>query len=320
MIFRLPSLNALRVFEAAARHLSFKLAAEELSVTATAVSHQIRGLEAYLGVSLFRRLTRALELTPEGEAMLPKVREGLECFTAAVERTRARAAGGTLVVAAPPSFAARWLVPRLSGYTEKHPQVRLHVSSSLDTIDDPDRAVGAGSAGLQILADTSEVSVRYGNGDYADCRVDRLLGVRYVVVCSPALTRCMRPLRVPSDIRHHLLIHDDTILDERERPSWREWCRLAGVSDVDAGAGPHFSDSGLALAAAVDGMGLVLASRPLVDADIQAGRLVAPFDVAIVPRFAYYLVAPRAVADRPAVSDFRTWLLREARRSRTRAG
>lgn len=320
MSFRLPSLNALRVFEAAARHLSFKLAAEELSVTPTAVSHQIRGLEAYLDVSLFRRLTRALELTPEGEAMLPKVREGLECFTAAVERARSRAACGTLVVAAPPSFAARWLVPRLSGYTQEHPEVRLHVSSSLDTIDDVEHAVGAGSAGLQILADTSEVSVRYGDGDYADCRVDRLLGVRYFVVCSPALTRCMRPLRVPSDIRHHLLIHDDTILDERERPSWREWCRLAGVSGVDTDAGPHFADSGLALAAAVDGMGLVLASRPLVDADILAGRLVAPFDVAIVPRFAYYLVAPRAVADRPAVSGFRTWLLRETRKSRTRPG
>jgi LysR family glycine cleavage system transcriptional activator len=318
MAFRLPSLNALRVFEAAARHLSFKKAADELSVTPAAVSHQIHGLEQQLGVLLFRRLTRALELTPEGEAMLPKVREGLACFSVAIERTRSRAYGGTLVVAAPPSFATRWLVPRLGRYTAAHPEVRLHVASSLDTIDSAERAVAAGSEGLRVLPDAHEISIRYGTGDYADCRVDRLLGVRYVAVCSPALLRCMRPLRTPSDIHHHVLIHDDTILDERERPSWREWCRLAGVTEADTDAGPHFTDSGLALSAAADGMGLVLASRPLIDAEIQAGRLVAPFDVAIVPRFAYYLVAPRAIADRPAVAGFRTWLLREARKSRTR--
>lgn len=309
MIPRLPALNALRVFEVAARHLSFKRAAEELSVTPTAVSHQIRGLEADLGVVLFRRLTRALELTPEGEVMLPKVREGMECFAAAVRQVRARVPGNILVVLAPPSFASRWLVPRLQTFSHLAPGVELHLASSTKAIDGGDTSGGHGMDPSGGGGEDPEVWIRYGSGDYPGFRVERLFAPEYTAVCSTALLRSKIPLREPADLRRHNLIHDDTIPEARERPSWEEWLRLAGVTGVKAHAGHHFSDSGLAISAALDGLGVALLSRPLVEAEISSGRLVAPFDITIKRRFAYHLVMSDAVAEEPQVELFRTWLL-----------
>ena len=312
MVYRLPPLNALRAFEAAANHLSFKRAAEELSVTPTAVSHQIKGLENFLGVVLFRRLTRALELTPEGEAMLPKVREGLSCFAAAVESTRPGTARERLVVSAPPSFAALWLVPRLRRFARLQPQVELHVTSSLGAIDRAELAEGAPIGGVDLRDDESQVWIRFGTGKYSNFCVDRILAPDYIAVCSPKLVRGKFPLRQPDDVRFHCLIHDDTIANEKARPSWDEWLRVAGVSGVDASAGPHFSDSGLALAAAVDGLGIALASQSLVSAEIADGRLSAPFDLSVGQPYAYYLTIPEAMADRPSVAAFREWLLLES--------
>jgi LysR family glycine cleavage system transcriptional activator len=311
MVYRLPPLNALRAFEAAANHLSFKRAAEELSVTPTAVSHQIKGLENFLGVVLFRRLTRALELTPEGEAMLPKVREGLSCFAAAVESTRAGTARERLVVSAPPSFAALWLVPRLRRFARNQPQVELHVSSSLGAIDRAELAEGAPVGGVDLRDAESQVWIRFGTGKYPSFRVHRILAPDYIAVCSPELFRGKSPLRQPGDVRFHCLIHDDTIANEKARPSWEEWLRVAGVSGVDASAGPHFSDSGLALAAAMDGLGIALASQSLVSAEIAEGRLCSPFKISVGQPYAYYLTIPEAMADRPSVAAFREWLLLE---------
>ena len=163
MTYRLPPLNALRAFEAAARHLSFKDAGEELSVTPTAISHQIRGLEEYLGFYLFRRLTRALELTREGRAMLPKVREGLECFAAAIENTRQHDAGGRLLVTSPPAFANRWLIRHLPAFTAAHPEIQLHMAASLDTIDARDVSGVSGLEGIDVRDDEAEVFIRFGH-------------------------------------------------------------------------------------------------------------------------------------------------------------
>ena len=309
MVFKLPPLNALRAFEAAARHLSFKKAAEELSVTPTAISHQIKGLETYLGMALFRRLTRALELTAEGQAMLPKIHEGLGCFVAAVESTREKFPGGRLFVAAPPSFATRWLVSRLRGFTDSQPQVQLHLLSSRNAIDSEGMGETAARDELDPRQNDSHIAIRFGTGEYRGCRVDRIFAPDYIAVCSPRLLQGKRPLNQPADVRNHLLLHDDTISNNRARPSWEEWLRQAGVSDVDAGAGPHFSDSGLALAAAIDGMGLVLAAPPLVASELADGRLISPFAISIKQRYAYYLVAPEEIADRAAVVVFRNWLL-----------
>lgn len=313
MSYRLPPLNALRAFEAAARHLSFKRAADELAVTPTAISHQIRGLEDYLGFLLFRRLTRAVELTTEGRAMLPKVREGLECFAAAIERTRRHPAGGRLLVASPPAFASRWLIRQLPGFTRLHPEIQLHMSATLQTIDPREVASALGFADVDVRDDESEVAIRFGHGRYPGCRVDLLFAPVYTPVCSPRLLFGLRPLKEPADLKHHVLLHDDTIPELMDRPTWAEWLHQAGAEhSVDAGAGMHFSDPSLVLSAAVDAVGVALASKPLVTAEIDAGRLVAPFDIVIRRPQAYFLVTPEAVAERPTVRAFRAWLLTEA--------
>lgn len=311
MVYRLPPLNALRAFEAAANHLSFKKAAEALSVTPTAVSHQIRGLEDFLGVTLFHRLTRALELTPEGEAMLPKVREGMACFAAAVESTRPDIQGGRLVVSAPPSFAAHWLVPRLRRFTESRPEVELHLAGSLNAIDSDEASEMPTVNGVDLRGDDSHVWIRFGSGKYPNHCTDRILAPDYIAVCSPKLLAGNCPMTKPEDVRSHCLIHDDTIANEKARPSWDEWLRVAGVQGVDTGSGPHFTDSGLALAAAVDGLGITLASAPLVRAEIAEGRLVSPFAISVGQRYAYYMVIPEALTRRPAVAAFRQWILQE---------
>ncbi|MBR0568780.1 transcriptional regulator GcvA [Azoarcus sp. L1K30] len=312
MVERLPPLNALRAFEVAARHLSFRRAADELAVTPTAISHQIRGLEEHLGVSLFRRLTRALELTPEGEAMLPKVREGMDCFAAAVASVRDLVPDPRLVVLAPPSLALRWLLPRLQRFTDMYPQVELHLSASAAMIDRGDAAVVAMPEVRPARSETPEIWIRNGFGRYPGYQVDFMLAPDYTPVCSPQLLRAKLPLRKPEDIRYQKLIHDDTIQDLQERPSWAEWLKVAGVSNVDTTGGLHFTDSGLAIAAALGGYGVALLSRPLVAAEIAAGQLIAPFDISLGRRFAYYIVTPLDLADRPMVAAFRRWLLAEA--------
>ncbi|AYH42309.1 transcriptional regulator GcvA [Azoarcus sp. DN11] len=315
---RLPPLNALRAFEIAARHLSFKLAAEELSVTPTAISHQIRGLEDDLGVPLFRRLTRALELTPEGEAMLPKLREAMSAITASVETVRAMRPVSRLSVVAPPSFASRWLVPRLQGFAETHPQVELHLASATRAID----GVEAGGLGIDPPAPRAEGAqlwIRFGSGRYPGYRSELLVEPEYTAVCSPALLRAKLPLREPADLRRHTLIYDDTVPDTRERPTWPEWLAAAGVSGIRT-AGLHFGDSGLAIAAALDGLGIALLSKPLVAAEVAAGRLVVPFAISVRRRFAYYLVTQDAVPDALPTAAFRAWLLDEVRRDAALAG
>ena len=311
MSARLPPLNALRAFEVAARHLSFKLAAEELSVTPTAISHQIRGLEDDLGVPLFRRLTRALELTPEGEAMLPKLREAMIAIAASVEAVRALRPVSRLSVVAPPSFASRWLVPRLHRFSRLQPDVELHVASATKAIDTSD----AGAPGVEPpqRGEGVQLWIRFGSGRYPGYRTDWLFEPEYTPVCSPQLLRAKIPLREPSDLQRHNLIHDDTVPDARERPTWVQWLEAAHVGAIRPEAGLHFSDSGLAIAAALDGLGVALLSKPLVAAEVAAGRLVVPFDISVRRRFAYYVVTPEAVAGLAPVAAFRAWLLDEVR-------
>ena len=319
MVYRFLPLNGLRAFEAAARHRSFKKAAEELFVTPTAVSHQIKTLEDSLGVQLFHRLTRALALTAEGEAILPKVSQGLECLAAAVEQTRDPRQVGTLAVAAPPTFAARWLVPRLRSFTAAHPEVQLHLSSSFKTIDGADRGAAFPIDALDTHDGAAGIAICFGAGRYPGCRTDLIFAADYFPVCSPSLLKGKRPLRAPRDLRWHVLIHDDTIPEESNRPTWEEWFKLAGVPGVNPHHGPRFSDVSLALEAARDGQGVALAIEPLARAEIAAGRLVIPFATPLCARFAFYLVVPAALAERPAVAAFRHWLLEEARKEPTRS-
>jgi len=291
---RLPPLNALRAFEAAARHLSFTRAAEELHVTQTAISHQIKALEERLGVQLFRRLPRGLLLTEEAQRYLPPVRAAFDQIAAATDRL-SRDRAGILTVSVLPSFAAKWLVPRLGRLRQAHPELELRIIATPRLAD--------------FARDEVDVGIRMGRGHYPGLRVERLFGDTLFPVCSPQLLAGPAPLRTPEDLRHHLLLAGD------EHPGWAEWLRHAGVEGVEVPRGPLLDDSSLVLQAAIDGQGVALTRASLAAHDLAAGRLIKPFELALPFHLAYYLVAPEATADQPKVKAFRDWLLAEAQAS-----
>ena len=309
MIYRLPPLNALRVFEAAARHLSFKEAAVELHITQAAVSHQVKSLEEYLGVQLFRRTARGVQLTDAARACLPKLREGFDALASAVEMIRERGDEAQLVITAPPVFTARWLMPRLADFSKREPKIELRVFASSKMVDagalDSTSLVGD----LDLRTESSAVQIHLGAGQYPGHRADRLFGVSMAAVANPGLVK-ESGLKVPADLASHTLLHDDAMEIVAGGNAWRKWLEAAGVADrVDADRGPRFSSNILSLEAASQKLGIALALRPLVDADIASDRLCAPFDVEVKPQSAYYLVCPEVIADRPAVAAFRKWLL-----------
>ncbi len=313
MTDRLPPLNSLRACEAAARHLSFRKAAEELHVTPAAISHQIKLLEDQLGVQLFRRLTRAIALTEVGRSFLPKLQEGFECIAQAVDKARAHKRTGALTVNVPPSFAAKWLMPRLHRFVTAYPDIDIRILASMRLVDvrRDDAVDHAGGVSEQPF--DADIDIRFGAGKYPRCRVDKLFQVSVTPLCSPSLLKGMRPLRKPSDLRYHVLLHDDSLYVSEGRPDWAQWLKEVGVEGVDANRGPHFNHSILGLEAAVDGLGVVLGIRELAAHDLAAGRLVAPFELSMAMHSAYYLVSAEASADRPKVVVFRDWLLEEAK-------
>lgn len=300
MSVRLPPMNTLRAFEAAARHLSFTQAAEELHVTQAAVSHQIRTLEEALGVRLFRRLNRAIRLTEEGQQFVSEVRKALSHLATAMEKLAAPDAGGPLTVSVLPSFAAKWLVPRLGRFRERHPEIDVRVSPSIQLTD--------------FQRDDVDLGVRYGKGRYEGLHSVRLMTEDIFPVCSPALLSGARALREPADLRHHTLLHDEVSRHD-ESPDWRSWLQAAGVEGIDWRRGPGFSDSSMVIEAAAAGQGVALGHRWLAAADLESGRIVMPFGPVVPSKFAYYLVSPPAVAERRRVRLFREWLLEEAERS-----
>ena len=258
---------------------------------------------------------RALELTPEAHAMLPKVREGLDALHAAVERVRSREEMISLTVVAPPNFAARWLVPRIAGFTRAHPDIELHLAARQSMVDQHDNGA-ARVPDADTRADSPAAMVRFGTGNYPGSHVDEVFSAVYVPVCSPRLLKGEHALRKPADLRYHTLLHDDTVIEEGARPSWNDWLQSAGVTDIDATRGPHFSDAALAMDAAIEGLGVTLALRSLVTSDIEAKRLAVPFDIAAPTGYAYYLVTPESAVENRAMSAFRKWLIDEAKEER----
>jgi LysR family transcriptional regulator, glycine cleavage system transcriptional activator len=312
VIYRLPPLNALRVFEAAARHLSFKEAANELSITQAAVSHQIKSLEEYLGVELFRRAGRGVQLTEAARACLPRLREGFDALAAAVEMIRERAEEADLLITAPPVFTARWLMPRLADFARREPKIELRVFASSKMVDAGALDSPTLVSGLDLRDEASGVEIHLGAGHYRGYRADRLFGVTMTVVASRELVNGNPPIREPADLAHHVLLHDDAMEIVTGGNAWQRWLEEAKAEDrVDASRGPHFSSNILSLEAASQRLGVALALRPLVDDDIASGRLCAPFDIEMKPPSAYYLVCPEVIADRPAVAAFRAWLLEQ---------
>ena len=293
MVRRLPPLNALRAFEAAARHLSFTRAAAELHVTQAAISHQVKALEDYLGRQLFRRLNRALLLTDDAQAYLPSVSRAFTLLNEATSNLLSKHTPGPLTVSALPSFAARWLVPRLGRFRQIRPDIDLRIDPSAELSD---------FAGGDV-----DVSIRYGRGKYPGLRTDWLMTEDIFPVCSPLLLAGMHPLREPGDLEHHVLLHDDGHGD------WRTWLLAAAADGVDPTRGPIFTDSGMLIQAAMAGQGVALARGVLAADELAAGRLVRPFALSLPTAYAYYLVCPQDRAEQPKIAAFRDWLLGEAR-------
>jgi LysR family glycine cleavage system transcriptional activator len=294
---RLPSLNALRAFDAAARHLSFTQAAADLHVTPAAVSHQIKTLEADLGVALFARHTRSLSLTEAGLSLAPATREAFRQLLLATQRVREQGRERPLTVSVAPSFAAKWLIPRLDRFRRRRPGVDIRIDASSDLLD-------YGEAGVDI-------GVRYGTGKYPGMAVERLLGDQVFPVCSPRLLEQGPALNEPADLRLHVLIQDDMARFDATFPEWSNWLAAAGVNDADKAQRQYFGQSTLAYQAAIDGLGVLLAKSALVGGDIAAGRLIRLFDVVIPVAYAYYLVYDRSALADDRVAAFRTWVLDE---------
>ncbi len=294
---RLPPLNALRAFEAAARHLNFSRAADELSVTPGAVSQQIQNLEDYVGAALFKRTPRGLLLTDSAQMALPALREAFDRLAEAAALLTAAVDGRRLTLTAAPSFAAKWLVPRLGNFEAKYPQVDVWLSADMDLVD-----FGTGDVDLAI---------RYGAGPYPGLEAVRLMSETVVPVISPELAAA-NPINAPADLARHILLHDGSPDADDSCPDWSMWLAARGVKGFDANRGPRFNQSSLVIEAAVSGRGVALAKRALAQDDLDAGRLIVPMPIATSVDFAYFVVHPKAKGRLPQVKAFVGWLTAEA--------
>jgi DNA-binding transcriptional LysR family regulator len=292
MAQRLPPLSALRAFAAAGRHLSFQRAAAELSVTPTAISHQIKRLEEDLGVELFRRLTRKLQLTEAGRTLLPEVASAFDKLATAVERLKASGDGGTLTISALITLAYRWLAPRLPKFQARHPQidVRLEASQRL----------------VEFARDEVDVGIRHGNGHWTGLTAIKLFDDRFTPLISPKLLEKGPPLKTPADLVGYRLLRDSPYFE------WEDWFTAAGATAPPEARGHRFDSSQLAVQAAEGGLGVALVHPDFFAEELVSGRLVQPFPIIAENGKAYYLVYPPAFVDRAKVAAFREWLLAEA--------
>ncbi|QDP22424.1 transcriptional regulator GcvA [Bradyrhizobium cosmicum] len=292
MTARLPSLNGLRAFEAAARHLSFTLAASELNVTQTAISHQIRRLEEELGIRLFIRQNRALTLTPEARDYLPGVRAAFNDLRLATDRLLRKDDDKVLTVSTLASLAAKWLLPRLTDFQEQHPGIDVRITTSTSLVD--------------FQRDNVDAAIRYGRGQWPGLRADWLMADELFPVCSPSLLRGDKPLRKPEDLRGHPLLHTSNANSD----DWRLWLTAAGLPvDIARQPGITFDMIFMTIQAAIDGIGVAMGRTSYVQDDIAKGRLVVPFKIALPADAGFYLVAPEGRREAPKLAAFRTWMI-----------
>ena len=293
----LPPLTALRAFEAAARLSSFTKAARELHVTPAAVSHQIRGLEKYLGVTLFRRTTRRLALTEQGQIAADLFREGFERLARGVSLLRTGEGEGSLTVSVTTAFATRWLVPRLGRFSRRCPGIDLRVK--------------AGSQPVDFDHDDVDVAVRIGRSGSAGAIAIPVFGESVAPLASPAFIR-QHSIRRPSDLAKVALLHDDSMHRVGRPPGWSEWFRAANVRGVDTSHGMHFDDGHLVLQAAATGRGVALGRLAYALDDLESRRLKMPFGPVLEMDLKYYLLVPESRPNAPAIAAFRAWFEQEA--------
>lgn len=287
--YRLPPLNTLRLFEAAGRHASFKLAAAELNLTPSAVSHGIRTLEDALGVDLFARTPRGLRLTAAGAAYLPAVRDALETIGRATDALPGRRQPREIVVSAAPTFGARWLMPNLHRFSARHPHIDVRLQTS--------------QRAMPLTRDGVDVAIRMGGGDWPTLSATRLVEERLVPVCAPALASSIQRA---GDLAHHTLLHVTTVKED-----WAAWASAAGVGGLDLRRGLSFDTIDLAMRAAAEGLGVAIGRLPLIDAELADGRLVPVLGPPRASRTGYWLATSRTASFRPDVAAFASWLVAE---------
>lgn len=289
----LPPLNALRAFEAAGRHLSFKAAAAELCVTQGAVSRHVLNLESFLGVSLFMRSHRQVSLTPAGIAYLQEARDALLRISDATTRARARTNERTLRIKAPPSCSIRWLVPRLGRFHARHPDIAVQVTTSHDPVD--------------FERDEVDVGIHYGVEAAEDWQHERLFNEVLIPICNKSLLGRSRKRHAARDIASQVLLHS-----LRRPTDWRQWLDAAGLSGFSATQELTFENSTLTYQGALDGLGIAIAQKALVAEEISSGRLSAPSDIEVRNPLAYYLVYPNRRQTPAKVQAFQSWISNEA--------
>lgn len=290
---KLPPFPAVRAFEAAARHLSFRQAAEELHVTQSAISHQVKALERFLGQPLFCRENGGVALTDVGRSYLPAIGEALDRIASCTENVLERDASGTLEIVTTPAFASRWLLSRLGNFRESYPRLDVRLSTTVHGVD--------------FARDCVDVAVWYGKGDEPGMRTDMVLRSDLYPVCNPKLLHGAAGLKVVRDLAHQTLLHSD------QGETWSRWLQAAGVAGIDTSRGIRFDDCNLMIKAAIECQGVALAFSTLVADDLDRGRLVCPFDLSLKPASWYYVLSPAGWADRPKISAFRNWILDMAR-------
>jgi LysR family glycine cleavage system transcriptional activator len=292
MARRLPPLNALRAFEAAARYESFTRAAEELCVTQGAVSHQVKALEAELAIKLFNRERQRLVITEAGREYLTVLRDALARIALGTERLLQRQKAGVLTVSTSPDFAAKWLVHRLGRFADVHPEIDLRVSATLHHVD--------------FAREDVDLAVRHGDGSWPGLEAVRLAPEELFAVLSPKLLAGRPRLKKPADLLKLPLLHLD------DRKVWSRWLEAAGVAHSELTQGPILNRVSMVIDAAVDGQGVALARTTLAAWDLINGRLVRPFAVTLPTAKTYWIACPKATAALPKITLFRDWLLAEA--------
>jgi LysR family transcriptional regulator, glycine cleavage system transcriptional activator len=304
---RLPSLDLLKGFEAAARLLSFTRAGEELHLTQSAVSRQIKELEEQLGVALFERRHRALGLTEAGRALFPAASQVLQAMRAVTDRLRALSAQRSLAVTTTNSFAALWLIPRLARFTRAHPGVDVRIAADTRVQD--------------LEREGLDLAIRHGPASLAGPQAVRLFGERVFPVCSPKLLADpKRPLRQPADLRHHVLLQYDDPDGRHPWLHWKTWLEVERLSDLRPAGSLLFSGYEQIIPAAIAGNGVALGRSPLVREALASGELVAPFKRSADPARAYFAIVSKTAASRPEVAEFLAWLRAEAAVEEPRGG
>lgn len=294
MSYSIPPLNSVRAFEAAARHMSFSKAADELSVTPSALSYQIRQLEDFLQLPLFKRLNRAVELTPAGEAIAPRLREAFLRMDEAFASIRPQSDERKLVVSTGPAFSAKWLAPRLHGFIELYPDIDFRLSANLKLSD--------------FVTDGVDAAVRFGSGDYPGLHIEPMFSEVALPMLAPSVFEAAGGVADEGLFAGVRLLHDDSIAFLPTNKGWADWLAAKGYDGVDASRGSRFSHADHAIDAAVDGGGLVLARLSLALRDLSAGRLVAPFDLALKMASGFFFVCPPEKLDQRNVALFAGWL------------